>query len=489
MRFETWLGVLLLSASASTKPDAQWPQFRGPHGSGLAAGKGAPVALGEGKGLRWKATVGPGHSSPTIWGDRVFLTAGDKENRKLSVLCLDRKTGKLRWERSVTAEKIEPLHEVASPAMSTPVVDGKRVVAHFGSHGLVAFDLDGKPEWKVPLPVTTNRFGSGTSPVLAGEAVLLSRDEPAEGYLLAVDRSTGKTLWKQPYTVPNGPGAAGTSTPVVWQDEVIVHRGAEVAGFGLKDGTRKWWVLVRSTSTATPVVGSGVVYVPAWFPVGEPDLRVPLPDFASLLRRADKDGDGALSPEEFPNDIQLAQRPEVAVKGANLVFPGRLIAGAVDQNKDAKVDKAEWEDYAASFANLNHALLAIRLGGQGDVTATHVLWREGRGVPEVPTPLVSANRVYMVTNGGIVTCMDAQTGAVLFRNRLGAGGAYYASPVMAGGNVYFASGDGVVTVIRDVDTFTPVAKSELGAPIMATPAILEGIVYLRAGATLFAFGD
>jgi outer membrane protein assembly factor BamB len=95
----------------------------------------------------------------------------------------------------------------------------------------------------------------------------------------------------------------------------------------------------------------------------------------------------------------------------------------------------------------------------------------------------------MVTNGGIVTCMNASSGAVLFRSRLGAGGPYYASPVMAGGNVYFASGDGVVTVIRDGDTFAPVAKSELGAPIMATPAIVDGVVYLRAGPTLFAFGS
>jgi outer membrane protein assembly factor BamB len=488
MRLEAWLLAILMLA-ASPAPEARWPQFRGPDGAGLASAKSAPVALGEGKGLRWKAAVGPGHSSPTIWGDRLFVTTGDRETRKLSVLCLDRKTGKLRWERSVTAEKIESLHEVASPAMSTPVVDGRRVFAYFGSHGLLAFDLDGNPQWTLPLPLPGNRFGSATSPIVAGEAVFLNRDEATEGYLLAVDRSTGKTLWKHPYALPSSPGATGTSTPVVWQDEVIVHRGAEVAAFGVKDGSRRWWVQVRSTSTATPVVGSGVVYVPTWFPVGEPDLRVPLPDFASLLQRADKDGDGALSPEEFPSDIQLAQRPEVAVKGANIVVPGKAIAGAADKNKDGKVEKTEWEDYLASFASLNHALLAIRLGGQGDVTATHVLWREGRGVPEVPTPLYSSSRVYMVTNGGIVTCMNASSGAVLFRSRLGAGGPYYASPVMAGGNVYFASGDGVVTVIRDDDTFAPVAKSELGAPIMATPAIVDGVVYLRAGPTLFAFGS
>lgn len=487
MRFDGWLGVALMLAAAPSGPEAQWPQFRGPGGTGLAVGRSAPVEFGAAKGLLWKAEVGAGHSSPIIWGDRIFLTAGDKETRKLDVLCLDRKTGKTLWQRSVTADEIESLHEVSHPATSTPAVDGKRVYAYFGSHGLLAFDMDGNPQWTLPLPVADTPFGNATSPIVAGEAVLLSRDESTAGYLLAVDRRTGKTLWKHAY-LPNGMGAAGASTPVVWKDEVIVHRGTEVAGFDAKDGSRKWWVNVRSTSTATPVVGSGVVYAPTWYPVGEPDLRVPLPDFASLLQRADKDGDGTLSPEEFPNDIQLAQRPEVNVKGANVMPPGEFVAGLSDKNKDGKVEKAEWEGFLTGFMSTNHALLAIRPGGQGDVTATHVLWREPRGVPEVPAPLYSGNRVYMVTNAGVVTCMDATTGTVHFRSRLGAGGAYYASPVMSGGNVYFASGEGVVSVIRDADTFSLLAKNDLGAPILATPAIVDGVVYLRAASTLYAFG-
>ena len=481
------MGLALLMAVTPGGTDEQWPQFRGPGGTGLAPAA-APIQLGPTQGLLWKAETGQGHSSPVVWGDRLFLTAGDKETRKLEVLCLERKTGQVLWRRSVTAEAIETLHEVGNPASSTPAVDGKRVYAYFGSHGLVAYDLDGKEQWSIALPVSKMRFGSGTSPILAGEAVILSRDETPDGYLLAVDRSTGKTLWKQTYTVPSGPGAAGAATPVVWNDEIVVHRGSEVAAFDRKDGAKKWWVSTRSTSTGTPVVGASALYVGTWFPVGEPDLRVPLPDFATLLQRADRNADGALAPDEFPDDIQLAQRIEVNVKGANIMFPGRNVAAMADRGKDGKVDKGEWEAFVAGFSTIDHALMAIRPGGQGDVTATHVLWREPRGVPEVPTPLLSANRVYMVTNGGIVTCLDAATGSLLFRSRLGAGGAYYASPVMAGGHVYFSSGEGVVSVIRDAEAFAPVAKNELGAPIFATPAAVGGVLYVRAGAHLYAFG-
>ena len=126
-------------------------------------------------------------------------------------------------------------------------------------------------------------------------------------------------------------------------------------------------------------------------------------------------------------------------------------------------------------------------GGQGDVTATHLLWRESRGVPEVPSPLYCNRRVYMVTNGGVVTSMDAATGQVLFRKRLGVGGAYYASPVMAGGNIYFISGDGVISVIRDAADFQIVAKSDLGEPVFATLAIVDGVVYARTNTHLYAF--
>jgi outer membrane protein assembly factor BamB len=487
----TMITILLLLGTTMFAAEnvPQWPQFRGPGGTGLAAEGSAPVEFGISKGLLWKTDVPAGHSSPSIWGDRIFLTAGDKQTKKLEILCLDRKTGKILWRREVMAEKIEKQNDIGSPATATPAVDGERVYVYFGSYGLVCFDHQGNRQWDIPLPVHDKGQGGGTSPILIGEALILSRDNNPEAYLLAMDRRTGKTLWKQPYAADKFPGAANTATPVLLKDEIVIHRSSEVVAYDRKTGARKWWVKIQSTGTGTPVAGPDAVYVPVWFAVGEPDLRVPFPEFAALLKERDKDGDGMLSKEEFPEKIQLAQRPEVNVKGANITLPGSVFFGGIDANHDGKVDKAEWDAFIANIAKMpEHGLLAIKSGGEGDVTGTGVLWREPRSVPEVPAPLYSKQRVYMVTNGGVVSCMDATSGKLLFRSRLGAGGAYFASPVMAGGNVYFTSGDGVISAIRDNDKFELVARNDLQEPIFATPAIVDGAVYVRTTGHLFAFG-
>jgi outer membrane protein assembly factor BamB len=208
-----------------------------------------------------------------------------------------------------------------------------------------------------------------------------------------------------------------------------------------------------------------------------------------LLKQYDKDGDGLISADEFPAMVPLARRPEASVAGVDLTLPGKNIFAGADANKDGKLDKAEWDAVVARASQRqDHGLFPIKTGGKGDVTSSHVLWQESRSVAEAPTPLYSNGRVYMVTNGGVVTCMEAATGKLVFRNRLGAGGSYFASPVLAGGNVYFSSGDGMVSVIRDSDRFELVSKSDLQEPIFATPAILDGTVYLRTDQHLYAFG-
>jgi FOG: WD40-like repeat len=492
MRFKSLIGTILALGTSMFAAEAvvQWPQFRGPGGTGLAVVSAAPVEFGLSKGLLWKADLPAGHSSPSIWGDRIFLTAGDRQSRKLEILCLDRKTGKLLWRREVIAEKIENLHDISNPATATVAVDAERIYAYFGSYGLLCYDHDGNQKWTLPLPVLSKSQGSGTSPILAGDALILSRDDNPDAYLLAVDPRTGKTLWKQSFDHPDGfGGAANTSTPVLLKDDIVVHRSSEVVAYDTKTGSRKWWVKIRSTGTGTPVAGPDALYVATWFPIGEADLRVPMPEFSALLKQYDKDGDGMLSKEEFTGMIQLAQRPEVAVKGANITFPAAMFFDGIDSNKDGKIDKSEWEAFTANFTKApDHGLLAIKSGGAGDVTATHVLWKESKSVPEVPAPLYSGKRVYMVTNGGVVSCMDAASGKLLYRSRLGAGGAYFASPVMAGGNVYFSSGDGVVSVIRDSDKLEVLAKNDLQEPLYASPAIVDGAVYLRTTAHLYAFG-
>src|SRR5215472_16288858 len=147
--------LTLLFALATTAFAAenaiQWPQFRGPGGTGLAAEGSAPVEFGMAKGLVWKTDVPGGHSSPSIWGDRIFLTAGDKQTKKLEILCLDRKTGKILWRHELTAEKIEKQNDIGSPATATPAVDGERVYVYFGSYGLICYDHAGNRQWELPM--------------------------------------------------------------------------------------------------------------------------------------------------------------------------------------------------------------------------------------------------------------------------------------------------------------------------------------------------
>src|SRR5260370_19086255 len=411
MRFKSLTGTILALGTSMFAAEGvvQWPQFRGPGGTGLAVEGAAPVEFGLSKGLLWKADLPAGHSSPSIWGDRSFLTAGDRQSKKLEILCLDRKTGKLLWRHEVIAEKIEKLHDINNPATATVAVDAQRLYAYFVSYGVLCFDHDGNQNWTLPLPVLNKSQGSGTSPILIGDALVLSRDDSPDAYLLAVDRRTGKTLWKQSYDhADTFGGSANTSTPVLLKDDIVVHRSSEVVAYDSKSGSRKWWVKIRSTGTGTPVAAPDAVYVATWYPIGEPDLRVPMPEFSALLKQYDKDGDGMLSKEEFTGMIQLAQRPEVAVKGANITFPAAMFFDGIDSSKDGKIDKWEWDAFAAKFTKAqDHGLLAIKTGGAGDVTATHVLWKESKSVPEVSAPLYSGNAVYMVTSGGVGSCMEA----------------------------------------------------------------------------------
>ncbi len=468
-----------------------WPQFRGPNSSGIAAsGSAPPVEFGPSKRVLWKQALPAGHSSPVIWGDRIFLTAFDKDSSKLEVLCLARKNGDILWRRAIAAEKLEKSHPVSNPASATPAVDGERVYVYFGSYGLAAFDFDGKQLWSVPLPLPKMNQSSGTSPVVAGELVLLNRDEATDGYLLAVDRKSGKTVWKQMYPASIGRQAESYSTPVVWRDQAILHRGGFVEGYDLKDGKRKWWVRAQTSGTSTVVVDRDRVYAATWSPVGEADQFVPIPDFAELLEKYDKDGDGQISEAEFPADLAVISRPDSPnVQGATILAKP-FFASMLDRNKDGKIQKSEWDGFLTFIKSFkaDHGLVAIKPSGEGDVTAS-IVWTEKTAIPEVPSPLLYDGRLYMVRNGGIVTCVNAQSGSVLYRARIGAGGAYFSSPIAINGKIYVASGEGTVVVLAGGDKLEVLARNELREEVYSTPAVAAGTLYVRTVKGLYAFGD
>ena len=187
----TVVATFVLSSFAGS---AEWPQFRGPNSSGIGDGK-PPVEFGPSQNVLWKTAVGAGLSSPIVTKGRVFLTEFDRATKQLATLCIDQRTGKILWRRTVAPAEIEKVHEISSPAAPTPATDGDHVYVYFGSYGLVSYDFNGKLVWERRLPLPQNIYGSVASPIVAGDLLVLNH-QGKDAYLLGVNRRDGKTVWK-----------------------------------------------------------------------------------------------------------------------------------------------------------------------------------------------------------------------------------------------------------------------------------------------------
>jgi outer membrane protein assembly factor BamB len=485
------LAFLFLTGAASAQSTTDWPQFRGPNATGIADRANPPTEFGPTKALAWKTPLPEGHSSPSIWGDRIFVTAVDKSAGRLEVIALDRSSGRIVWRQSVTPSQLEQPHAISNPASATAAADGKRVYAYFGSYGVVAYEWNGKLAWEARLPMSAAIFGTGTSPVIAGDLVLINRDYRPKPELLAFSASDGKLAWTATLP-PSRQGGPQTShaTPVIWKDEVILHRPGGISAHALKDGSLRWWIQLSSSGTATPAVSGDVIYVNAFAASTDTLEPVPLPPFGELKQKMDKNGDGKISRDEFPPDFNFLRRPNIPNELPAHYSVQSFFTG-VDVNKDGGVDEAEYATIGELgknvMSNRNHGVTAVKPGGEGDVTATAVLWREQRSVPEVPSPLFYQGRLYTIVNGGIVTCLDGATGKVLYRERINAPGPYFSAPVAAAGRIYTASSEGVVSVLASGDTLKILARNDIGEPIFATPAPVGDTLYIRSSRHLWAF--
>ena len=306
--------AMLLGASHTQADDvtARWPQFRGPGGAGVAAAhETAPAEFGPENGLLWKTPLPVGHSSPAIWGDRIFVTGYQPEAKRLETLCLDRASGRILWRRSVPTEAIEPVHDISNPAAPTPVTDGKAVFVYFGSYGLVAYDFEGRERWSRPLPLVKTFFnqGSGTSPILAGDRLLLELTLEKESYLLAVRTDNGETIWKTSKPEWNG----GWATPLVWNEGeeavVGVFNPGRFTAYSLRDGSERWWINDLPLETcATPVTGNGVLFMSASGVQGEKDNVTLPPSFAEMVAHYDQNGNGRVELDEIPETLLVTDR-------------------------------------------------------------------------------------------------------------------------------------------------------------------------------------
>jgi len=485
----TSVSLLLATTFLGSVAEADWPQFRGPNSSGVAAGAAVPTEFGPGKNELWSVPVAAGHSSPVISGDSIFLTTFDREASQVSVVCLDRQTGKTRWQRIVHRGRMEKGHPSFNPASSTPATDGQRVVAYFGSFGLICFDKGGKKLWEIKMPVTKSFGGNATSPAIVGDRVILYRGNYIDHFLLAVDKLTGKELWKVRQDEPINGEMACTACPIVAGDKLITHTARSLQAIDIASGKQIWVVKANTTATSTPVLAGNEVIVAAWNKMGEPALRPAFPTFEALVKKHDKDGDKLISRDEFPK-LWIFHRPDGAEAPMN---GGTVRFERVDKNRDREIAAGEWssqvrdlDKYRARYAS--HGLLAIPLASKGLVAGDRVRTLETQGIPEVPSPLYHDGYIYFVKNGGVLTCLDLETGKRVYRIRAKGTGTYYASPLIADGKLFTTSGAGRITVLSLGPKPQTLAANDMGEDVYATPAITDGTIYVRTHQRLFAFG-
>ncbi len=462
-------GVLfLVAAAAIAGPD--WPQFRGPNSTGVSNTTGLPIDFGPDRNVVWKTSLPPGHSSPVVAGDRIWLTAHDED--ELFVFAISRVDGKILWRRDVPRPRRQPLHASNSPASPSVATDGTNVVAFFTDFGLISFGPNGEERWRVPLGPFNNPFGMGASPLLANGTIVQVCDSETGSFILAVDAKTGARRWRR----ERPEMTRGFSTPVLWRSpegrlQALVAGTNRLIAYDVDTGDEIWFVRGLTWQLKpTPVVSGDIAYVLGWAGGADQGSQESLPSFSEVSRQWDANKDARLARDEIADARQRKEFDEA------------------DLDRDGFLGERDWEQYRRKRASVN-SIMAVRLGGRGDMTEKSILWQHFKALPNATSPLLYNGVVYLMKEGGIFTSLDAATGAVLKQGRLpGALDYYYASPVAGDGKIYVTSQAGQVTVVEAGGEWQPLARNDLDDECFATPALVDGQVYLRTRSALFCFG-
>jgi outer membrane protein assembly factor BamB len=471
------VAIVLLSLGmgqlTTTARAGNWTQFRGENAAGLAvASAKLPVEIGPNQSVVWKVPLPPGHASPVVFGTHIFLNA--VRDQKLLVLCLDRGDGKQVWETEVPHDRLEEIHQIGSHSQCTPAVDGERVVSFFGSAGLFCHSArNGKLLWKQLMGPFKNTFGAGSSPLIVEDRVILCQDHDTDSFLTAIDKRTGREIWR----TDRSEFPRNYSTPVIWtgagKKQIVVAATLRVVGYDFETGKELWTVrgIARAVS-ATPVIGGdNTLYVAGWAAGGdEGGLKIEVPTFDEVVAELDKNKNGTLEEEELPDGGPIRMR-----------FP------QVDRDKTGGITREEYEYFRKLFQTGRNVVVAIKPGGQGEITDTHVLWTYARHVPFCASPVAVGDDLFWVKDGGIVACVDARSGKPRKQGRLEANGEYYSSPVAGDGKIYLLSEEGKLTVISATGEWQVLHTADFAENVYATPAIVDGHIYLRTTGHLYCF--
>lgn len=429
----------------------QWPSFRGANASGVAEGQTPPTVWDAGKLLNivWKTPIpGLGHSSPIVWGDRIFITTAISTNHQSTfrrdvvtrqgeiinidsskdlskhewrVYSLDRRSGVINWMR--TAYEGVPKtdrHMKNSHASSTPATDGRHVVVFFGSEGLYCYDVNGKLLWKQDLGVLDAgsfddadfQWGTASSPIIYRNLVIVQCDVQTASFVAAFDISSGKQVWRT-----RRDETPSWSTPTIYEGkgraELITNATKFIRAYDPLSGKELWKLSGNSENVApTPIVAHNLIFVTSGY------------------------------------------RP---IQPIYAIHPGS--EGDISLN-------------------------------EGTTSSAHIAWSMTRGGPYIPTPIVYGDYLYVSANNGVLTAYDARTGARMYQKRLGdKGGAYAASPIAAAGKLYFASEDGEVLVVKAGPEYELLATNVMGEVCLATPAVSGDMIFIRTQHHLFGIAE
>jgi outer membrane protein assembly factor BamB len=396
------LTALLLTATATA---GEWPGWRGPRGDGTSDEADVPIHWSKTENIRWKVAIpGKGHSSPIVWGDRIFVTTCVEKEQKRELLCLERRDGKVLWERVVLTAKLEPKHGLNSYASSTPATDGRHVwvsFLDFPNMVVACYDMEGRQVWRHSPGEFHSRHGFCSPPILYKDMVILNGDQDGDGYLVALDKATGAERWRasrpnhtRSYCPPLLIEAAGKKQ--------LVFSGSKCVASYDPDTGKEIWMIDGPTEqfVASLVYLDGLLFLTAGFP--------------------------------------------------------------------------------------EYHILAIRPDGHGNVTKTHIAWRDTRGAAYVPSPIAQDKYFFLVSDGGVASCLDAKTGKRLWMERLGRH--HSGSPVAAGGHLYFVDDAGTTFVLKGSSQFDIVSRNELGEECYASPAVAHGQIFLRGLHHLYCIG-
>jgi outer membrane protein assembly factor BamB len=463
--------VLLFLASISFAQDNSWPQFRGSRGGVAVGDQKLPAEIGPDKNVFWKTPLPPGHSSPIVHGPRIYLNA--VRGKELLVIALDRRSGKVVWDTKAPGEAIEKIHSIGSHAQCTPATDGERVISFFGSCGLLCHDAStGKQIWFVPMGPFKNDFGAANAPLIVGDVVILGQDHDQNSFLMAFDKRNGKKLWR----TDRSEFPVGFANPVLWEvagkKQIVMAGTLRVVGYDFETGNELWTVRgMARVMNMTPTIGpDGMLYVAGYAAGADPGARIQAPPWDEMLAKHDANKNGTLELEEMPPG-DLKQRFSL-----------------IDRDKDGHITKSEYEGMRHIFQTAQNRIVAIKPGGKGDITQTHIVWSQSKHIPFVPSPLLYRDHIFMVRNGGIVVSLDVKTGKPTKEERVGGTGDYYASPVGGDGKVYLFSQQGDVTVLSAESQWQILHASTFDEDVFATPAIVDGRIFVRTKGHLYCFG-